>query len=110
MVHELSRAPCAVFKILATRRSERIRLRMKNSTRWLVLVRDLATALGLSRAAALWATKIPCVMRNPQGLGNRLPQPIADMGKLHDSQTPPATRGNAELLSAQQFESVLSSS
>jgi len=57
---------------------------MKNSTRWLVLVRELATALGLSRAAALWATKIPCVMRNPQGLGNRLPQPIADMGELHD--------------------------
>ncbi len=41
-------------------------------------------------------------------IGHRLL--AADTGKLHDSQTPPATRGNAELLSAQQFESVLSSS
>jgi hypothetical protein len=44
MVNDLSLAPCADSKILTTRYFERIRLRMKNSTRSLVLVRKLATA------------------------------------------------------------------
>ena len=44
MVHGLSLAPCAGCQILATRHFEQIRLRMKNSTRWHVLVRELATA------------------------------------------------------------------
>ena len=53
IVHDLSLAPCADFKILATRHFKRIRLRIKNSTRWLVFVRELATAGRLGRAAVV---------------------------------------------------------
>jgi len=58
MVHDLSLAPCADFKILATGHKQRFHVRMKNSTRWLALVRELAAA-GHSAGRSLVATVGP---------------------------------------------------
>ena len=99
MVHDLSLAPCADCKILATTYFDRIRLRMKNSTRWLVL--ELATA-GARQGRSVAGDKDPPTSCEIIKDLETVCCSLADIGELHD---PIKYRQRA-----QQFESVLSSS